>query len=294
MLASKPDDRSLRYDVARAQYNLAEALIPAGDLRGAEQTVDRDIAIKRALLALDSANAVWRTTLVNSLTTRATALAMLGHADSALVALTEAASILEQLSKSDSTNRDSRRSRAINAVRRTDAQLSRAELAALRSLLAPATQALEELVAADTARLELRQDLAYARRMNSALEMRSGSLEKARDLAASAGALLPDSAPVRTPRLMLLHGASARLMEGTALSRLGNVKEAMVRWKEAERLTAPLVAAGNDPGALAIAVESRVRQERRKEATELLTRLRKTGFREAGFMQRLRELGMQY
>ena len=47
-------------------------------------------------------------------------------------------------------------------------------------------------------------------------------------------------------------------------------------------------------GALAIAVESRVRQERRKEATELLTRLRKTGFREAGFMQRLRELGMQY
>jgi hypothetical protein len=153
---------------------------------------------------------------------------------------------------------------------------------------------LEELAAADTARLELRKDLAYARRLSGAVELRAGRLETARDFAAAAGALLPHSAPVGTPRMMLTHGASARLLEGIALARLGDSDGASTRWKDAERLVAPLHAAADDPVALSIAIESRMRLNHRAEAEQLLARFRKTGYRESGFVGRMSELGMQY
>lgn len=294
ILANEPDDRSLRYDVARGHYNLAEALIVAGNLSDAEGAVDRDIAIKRTLLALDSTNAVWRNTLVNSLTARATVVSMLGHGDSALAALTEAGSIIETLRSRDPTNREWDRSRAINAVRRADILMKRAEFRVARAFLTPATEALENLVAADTARLELRQDLAYARRLVAVFELLMGRLEAARDFAAAAAALLPNSAPAGTPRLLLLHGASARLTEGTALSRLGDSAAARVRWRDAELLTASLIAEGDDPVALATAAEARLRLARRAEADELLNRLRRTGYKDAAFIERLRDLGVSY
>jgi hypothetical protein len=55
-----------------------------------------------------------------------------------------------------------------------------------------------------------------------------------------------------------------------------------------------LLAAGDDPPALATAAEAQRRLDHRAEADSLLVRLRRTGFREAGFSQRLRDLGVQY
>jgi hypothetical protein len=153
---------------------------------------------------------------------------------------------------------------------------------------------LEELAAADTARLELRKDLAYARRLSGAVELRTGRLETARDFAAAAGALLPNAAPVGTPRMMLTHGASARLLEGTILARRGDSDGASKRWIDAERLVAPLYAAADDPVALSIAIEARLRLNHGPEAELLLPRLRKTGYREPGFVGRMSELGMKY
>jgi serine/threonine-protein kinase len=294
VLAAKPEDRGLRYDLARAHYNLAEALMAAGDLRGAEEALVPDITIKRSLLALDSANAVWRGTMVYSLLSLATVSSMLGEPDSALRVLAEAAGILDRLNIADPTNRDWRRSRALTAVRRADVQLSRNEIASARALITPARQVLEELVAADTARLELRRDLAFAQTVASALELRDGRSEAARDIAASGGAVLADSARSNTPRWMLRYGAAARLLEGKALAHLGRAEEAASRWRDVERLTKPLLAAGDDPPALAAAAEARLHLNRKAEAEELLARLRKTGFREAGFIQRMLDLGIRY
>jgi serine/threonine-protein kinase len=294
VLATKPDDRGLLYDVARAHYNVAEALIPAGDLPGAAAALDRDIAIKRALLKLDSSNAVWRNTFVNSLTSRGTVAGMLGHGDSAMQALTEASATLDQLSRADPTNRDSRRSRALNAVRRADALATGGDLALARALLAPGIAVLEELVAADSARLVLREDLTFARTTAAALELRAERPAAARDFASAAGQLLPDSAPMGTSRLILRHGANARLLEGRALARLGDSVGARSRWEDVTRLLAPLLAAGDDPPTLATAAEAQLRLDRRAEADSILGRLRRTGFREAGFGQRLRDLGVQY
>ena len=294
VLASKPDDRSLRYDVARAHYNVAEALIPAGDLPGAAAALDRDIAIKRALLTLDSTNAVWRNTFVNSLTSRAMVAGMLGYGDSAIQALAEAGSMLDQLSRADPTNRDSRRSRALNAVRRADALTTRGDLISARALLAPGMALLDELVAADSARLVLREDLAFARTIASALELQSERPAAARDLASAAGRLLPDSAPAGTSRLILRHGANARLLEGRALARLGDSVGARSKWEDAARLLTPLLAAGDDPPVLATAAEAQLRLDHRAEADSLLGRLRRTGFLEAGFRRRLRDLRVQY
>ena len=294
VLATKPDDRSLRYDLARAHYNVAEALIPAGDLPGAAAALARDITIKRALLRLDSTNAVWRNTFVNSLTSRGMVVGMLGHGDSAMQALTEASTMLDQLSRADPTNRDSRRSRALNAVRRADALATRGDLASARALLAPGIAVLEELVAADSARLVLREDLAFARTIASALELRSERPAAARDFASAAGRLLPNSAPAGTSRLILRHGANARLLEGRALDRLGDSVGARSRWEDVARLLAPLLGAGDDPPALATAAEAHLRLDHRAQADSLLVRLRRTGFREAGFSQRLRDMGVQY
>jgi serine/threonine-protein kinase len=294
VLATKPDDRSLLYDVARAHYNVAEALIPGGDLPGAEAALDRDIAIKRSLLAVDPGNAVWRNTLVNSLTSRGMVVGMLGNGDSALDAFAEAGAMLDELGRADATNRDSRRSRAGNAVRRADALVARGDIALARALLAPSIVALEELVAADSARLVLREDLAFARTVASALELRAEQPAAARDLASAAGRLLPDSAPAGTSRLILRHGANARLLEGRALARLGDSGGARSRWEDVARLLAPPLAAGEDPPALATAAEALLHLARRAEAERLLNRLRKTGFREAGFVKRLDELGVRY
>ena len=94
--------------------------------------------------------------------------------------------------------------------------------------------------------------------------------------------------------MMLTHGASARLLEGIALSRLGDSDGASKRWNDAGRLAAPLYAAADDPVALSIAIEARLRLNHRAEAEALLSRLRKTGYRESGFVGRMSELGMQY
>jgi tetratricopeptide (TPR) repeat protein len=294
VLASKPDDRGLLYDVARAHYNVAEALIPGGDLPGAEAALDRDIAIKRSLLAVDPRNAVWRNTMVNSLTSRGLVVWMRGKSDLALGAFAEAAAMLDELSRADATNRDSRRSRAGNAVRRADALVAQGDLASARALLAPSIAVLKELIAADPARLALREDLVHALTTASSLELGAGRPEAARDHAAAAGRLVPDSAPAGTSRRMLRHGAEARILEGRALALLGDPSGATARWEDVERLTAPLLAVGDDPPALAIGAEALLRLARRAEAERLLSRLRKTGFREAGFVKRLDELGIRY
>jgi hypothetical protein len=75
---------------------------------------------------------------------------------------------------------------------------------------------------------------------------------------------------------------------------LGDPSGATARWEDVERLTAPLLAVGDDPPALAIGAEALLRLARRAEAERLLSRLRKTGFREAGFVKRLDELGIRY
>jgi tetratricopeptide (TPR) repeat protein len=219
---------------------------------------------------------------------------MLGHGDPALDAFAEAGAMLDQLSRADATNRDSRRSRAGNAVRRADALVARGDLAAARALLVPGIAVLEELMAADPARLALREDLIHALTTASALELGAGRPEAARDHSAAAGRLLPDSVPAGASRRMLRHGAELRLLEGRGLALLGDPGGATAKWKEVERLTAPLLAAGDDPPALASAAEALLHLARRAEAERLLSRLRKTGFREAGFVKRLDELGVRY
>ena len=94
--------------------------------------------------------------------------------------------------------------------------------------------------------------------------------------------------------MMLTHGASARLLEGIALARLSDGDGANKRWRDAERLVAPLYAAADDPVALSIAIEARLRLNRRAEAELLLSRLRNTGYRDSGFVGRMSELGVQY
>jgi hypothetical protein len=219
---------------------------------------------------------------------------MLGDGDSALDALAEAGAMLDELSRADVTNRDSRRSRAGNAVRRAAALVARGDLALARALIAPSIVVLEELIAGDSARLVLREDIAFARTVAAALELRAERPAVARDLASAAGRLLPDSAPAGMSRLILRHGANARLLEGRALARLGDPGGATAKWEDVERLTAPLLAAGDDPPALATAAEALLHLARRAEAERLLGRLRKTGFREAGFVRRLDELGVRY
>ncbi|MEX2178499.1 MAG: serine/threonine-protein kinase [Gemmatimonadaceae bacterium] len=282
VLATRPDDRSLLYDVARAHYNVGEALIPGGDLPGAEAALDRDIAIKRSLLAVDPRNAVWRNTLVNSLTSRGMVVGMRGNSDLALGAFAEAAAVLDELSTADATNRDWRRRRAFIAVLRAEVLVSRGDLASARALLAQGVQVLEELAAADAAFRVVRENLGYAQTVAWALELRAGRTEAARDFAVAAGR---DSAPP---------GAYERLLEGRTLAQLGDANGARRKWEDVALLTARSLAAGDDPRVLATAVEAQLLLDRRAEAERLLSRLRKTGFREAGFVQRLRELGVQY
>jgi eukaryotic-like serine/threonine-protein kinase len=293
VLAGAPDDHRLRYDLARAHYNLGAALITSGDLAGARSALDADLSIKRELLVFDQSNAVWRTTYLYSLLSRAAVLANSGEADSALAHLDELDGLLLEMRRTDPVNRDWRRSQAVGQARRAEVLVARGAVALARPLVDSAIAAMQELVAADT-RAADRNDLAMCRIVEGQLHLREGNAQAAQVSARAAMELLGDTSASATARGMVRNRLLAGLLEARALQQLGPPDLARARWNAVAEEAAPLLAAGEEPPVLAAAVEARLALGDRPEAGRLLPRLRATGYREAGFVQRLRELGVTY
>ncbi|MFN2317286.1 MAG: protein kinase [Gemmatimonadales bacterium] len=293
VLAGAPEDRRLRYDVARAYYNLGEAQILSGDLVGARQALDADLAIKRELLGLDPTNATWRNTYLNSLISRSTVLSYLGEPDSAWGHLKELDSLLTEMRRGDPVNRDWRRSEAIGRMRQADILVGRGMPAAARPLVDSAVAAMEALVASDT-RAQDRSDLAQTRIVEGRLLLRQGEAERALASASAALTLLADGSAGGDARNMARNRLLGLVIEGRAFALLGRSGEAQARWKMIADRAAPTLERGGEPAVLAALIEARLALGDRAGADLLLTRLRSTRFRETGFVQRLRELGVTY
>jgi tetratricopeptide (TPR) repeat protein len=293
VLAGAPEDRRLRYDLARAYYNLGEAQILSGDLVGARQAFDTDLAIKRELLGLDPTNATWRNTYLNSLISRASVLSSLGEPDSAWVHLKELESLLTEMRRGDPVNRDWRRSEAIGRIRQADILVGRGAPGAARPLVDAAVAAMEALVASDS-RAQDRSDLAQTRIVEGRLLLRQGDAERALGSAGVALTLLAEGSAGGDARSMARNRLLGLVIEGRALAALGRSVEAQARWTMIAERAAPMLEQGREPAVLAAAAEARLARGDRAGAEPLLARLRSTSFRETGFVQRLRELGVTY
>lgn len=293
VLAGAPDDRRLRYDLARAYYNLGTALITSGDLAGARRALDTDLAIKRELLAFDANNAVWRNTYLNSLISSARVLSSTGEADSALVHLEELDRLLVSMRRVDPVNRDWRRSQAVGRARRAEILVERGAVERARPLVDSAIAAMETLVVADT-RAADRNDLAICRIVEGQLHLREGNARAAQQSARAAIELLSDTTESPSSRDLMRDRLLAGLVEARAVQELGPPELARARWVGLAKMAAPHITAGQEPPVLAAAVEARLVLGDRAEADRLLPRLRATGYREAGFVERLRELGVAY
>jgi serine/threonine-protein kinase len=293
VLAGAPEDRRLRYDVARAYYNLGEAQMVSGELLGARQAFDTDLALKRELLGLDPTNATWRNTYLNSLISRASVLSYLGEPDSAWGHLKELESLLSEMRRGDPVNRDWRRSEAIGRIRQADILVERGAPAAARPLVESAVAAMEALVASDT-RAQDRSDLAQTRIVEGRLLLRQGDAVRALESARVALTLLADGSAGGDARSVARNRLLGLVIEGRALAALGRSGEAQARWTAIAERAAPMLERGGEPAVLAALVEARLALGDRAGADPLLARLRSASFRETGFVQRLRELGVTY
>jgi tetratricopeptide (TPR) repeat protein len=97
ILRKDPQNARAKKDVGDCSHHVSETLLAAGNYRGALALLQRTVAIRRELVALDQSNVEYPDDLANSLTLTGESLAASGNSTKAIEALQEARAFSEPI-----------------------------------------------------------------------------------------------------------------------------------------------------------------------------------------------------
>jgi len=275
--ARRPDDDVAKEDIARTMNKLAFAMQKNGDLRTALRYFENEVALREELVRRNPQQIRWKQDLAVSHSFLAWALEDLGHPEEALKQRLADVAVHQELVAHDPANKTWKR----NLVR-AHSSLGRlvglsGELAEAERHLRAAEEGSRALVDAEPARASHRGDLSRSKAHYARVLLANGRTDAAGIKAAEAIEACGSDAANRG----LL--GYAWLVQGNVQERQGRNAAARDSWAEALELLRPGSANSSNVRELENWARVLIALDRRKEAADVVTRLRVLGFRYQDF-----------
>jgi tetratricopeptide (TPR) repeat protein len=275
--ARRPDDDVAKEDIARTMNKLAFAMQKNGDLRTALRYFENEVALREELVRRNPRQIRWKQDLAVSHSFLAWALEDLGHPEDALKQRLADVTVHEELVAHDPANKTWKR----NLVR-GQSSLGRlvglnGELAEAERYLRAAEEGIRALAEAEPARASHRGDLARVKAHYARVLLANGKADAAGVKAAEAIEACGSDAANRAAL------GYAWLVQGNVQERQGRNAAARDSWTRAAELLRPGSANSSNVRELENWARVLIALDRRKEAADVVTRLRVLGFRYQDF-----------